>query len=242
MTPHVGRLASKRRPCYQRPSRVAEWSNHPRRAFPRATVRSISFGSSPVLQGRNLRRGGVECTAVSWRASGRTHSTSPCSSIPRNQTGRSSTSSEPRPGRMALTAVVLVAALLAVGVTASTMVSDRQKPAGDPAIAHRTAGRCGATDLRGSLVRQHDRRHRVPVRRRRTARCPRSLRRRHRAGVRRPGHRLERGVAQRYSLADAAHRPVQPAGAVHRDRGHCSCEQPRRTPDRSRLPQRIVRC
>ena len=61
------------------------------------------------------------------------------------------------PGRMALVAVVLIAALLAVGVTASTTVTDRQGPAGDPAIAHRTVGRCRPTDLRRTVDRQHDR-------------------------------------------------------------------------------------
>ena len=76
------------------------------------------------------------------------------------------------PGRMVLMAVALVAALLAVGATASKTAFDRQGQLDTPAIAHRTAGRCRTTHLRGSLVCQHNRGHRVPVRRRRTARRP----------------------------------------------------------------------
>ena len=144
------------------------------------------------------------------------------------------------PGRMALVAVVLVAALLVVGVTASKTVSDRQGRL-ETLRSHTEPLADAAQRIYGALsIRQHDRGHRVPVRRRRTARRPRSLRRRHRTGVRRPGHRLERSVAQRYSLADAAHRHLQPAGGVHRDCCHCPGQQPRRSPDRSRIPQRIV--
>ncbi len=63
---------------------------------------------------------------VSWRASGRTHSTNPLLIDPEEPDRPIVDFLRSTPGRMALMAVVLVAALLAVGATASKMVFDRQ--------------------------------------------------------------------------------------------------------------------
>ena len=145
------------------------------------------------------------------------------------------------PGRMALVAVVLVAALLAVGVTASTTVSDRQgrletlrshtEPLADAAQriygALSFANTTAATAFLSGGVEPHD------------------VRDRYDAAIGQASAGLvtaSNGVSPNdIHSADAAHRPVQPAGGVHRDDCHCSCEQPRRPPDRRRLPQRIVR-
>ena len=90
-------------------------------------MRSIRVGSIRYrCSGPNLRRGDVEWTAVSWRASGRTHSTSPLLVDPEESDRPVVDFLGSTPGRMALMAVVLIAALLAVGVAASKMVSDRQ--------------------------------------------------------------------------------------------------------------------
>ena len=119
------------------------------------------------------------------------------------------------PGRMALVAVVLVAALLAVGATASKTVSDRQgqletrrshtEPLADAAQriygALSFANTTAATAFLSGGVEPHDVRDRYDAAIGQASRA---------------GHRLERRVAQRYSLADAAHRHLQPAGGVHR--------------------------
>ena len=128
---------------------------------------------------------------------------------------------------MALVAVVLIAALLAVGATASKTVFDRQgqletlrshtEPLADAAQriygALSFANTTAATAFLSGGVE------------------PRDVRDRYEAAIGQASAGLvtaSNGVSPNdiHSLT-AAHRHLQPAGGVHRDRGHRPDEQPR---------------
>jgi len=172
--------------------------------------------------------------SVSWRATDAPLD-SPCSSIPGSDRPVVDFSEPAGPDS--------VGASFGRGVARRRLRPRRRRcPTGKAswrsAIAHRTAGRCSTTDLRAlSFANTTAATAFLSAASNRATSA--SLRRRHRTGVRRLSP-LRTAFAQRYSLADAAHRHLQPAGGVH-GMMPLLVEQPRRSPDGVAVPQRIVR-
>ena len=143
------------------------------------------------------------------------------------------------PGRMALIAIALIATVLAVGVTASTTIADRE--IGEIMRLHTEPLADAAQRIYGALSIANTAATTAPVRRHRTAGRSRSLRRGDRPSVGRSGHCLERRGAQRRSLAHAAHGSLEPARRLHRDDRHRPRQQSCGTADWSRVSERGVR-